>query len=122
MSSHITMSNSNGASTLTKSDGPKLYTAGHDGWQGLSLEASGVFIFMFDIAPDAAEFPIHASEDKWLAYVISGSGTLFAGTADMEKTEGMSYAAGDFVTFERNTPHGWINDSEPSRILFTKQS
>lgn len=122
MSSHITMSNSDGASTLTKSDGPKLDPAGHDGWQGFSIEASGVFMFMFDISPDAVEFPIHASEDEWLAYIVSGSGTLFAGTADMEKSEGMPYTAGDFVTFERDTPHGWINDGEPSRILFTKQA
>jgi quercetin dioxygenase-like cupin family protein len=67
------------------------------------------------------EFPIHTSEDEWLAYVVSGAGTLYAGTSEMERTEGIEYQAGDFITFEADTPHGWKNGSAESRILFAKR-
>lgn len=123
MANHIVMTNNNGASELARSPLPE-FDAGDfpQGWKGLGIEASGVFIFMFNIAADAVEFDIHASEDEWSAYVVSGSGTLYAGTAEMERTEGMDYQAGDFITFEANTPHCWQNGGEASKILFTKKA
>ncbi|MGB5511300.1 MAG: hypothetical protein WBM87_06295 [Woeseiaceae bacterium] len=120
MSSHIVMSNNQGASTLTATPLPEFSDLDIPGWQGLSREDSGVFMFMFNIAADAEEFPIHADEAQWLALVISGSGTLYAGTTDLEKTDGINYVAGDFITFEANTPHGWKNGGTSSRILFVK--
>ena len=122
MASHIIMSNDSGASTLSKSPAPEFEDLDFAGWKGRAVEDSGLFMFMFDIAPDAVEFPVHADEAEWLALVLSGSGTLFAGTADMQKTDGMDYEAGDYITFEANTPHGWKNGGEPSRILFVKRA
>lgn len=124
MSNHIIMSiDPEGASQLESSPAPQFDESGFpDGWKGMALEDSGVFIFMFEIAEGAVEFPVHASEDEWLAYVVSGSGMLYAGTAAMDRTEGVAYSAGDFITFEGNTPHGWKAAGEPSRILFAKKA
>lgn len=122
MSSHIIMSNNDGASSLAKSPAPEFDALDFQGWQGHAVEDSGIFMFMFDIAPDAVEFPVHADEAEWLALVISGSGTLFAGTTEMQKTDGIEYQAGDYITFEANTPHGWKNNGEASRILFVKRA
>jgi quercetin dioxygenase-like cupin family protein len=122
MSSHIIMSNDNGASSLAASPVPEFEAFDFKGWQGRAIEDSGVFMFLFDIAADAEEFPVHADQAEWLAYVVSGSGTLYAGTADMQRTEGMAYAAGDYITFQAGTPHGWKNGGEPSRILFVKRA
>ena len=122
MSSHIIMSNHNGASTLSKSPAPEFEAFEFKGWQGRAVEDSGVFMFLFDIAPDAVEFPVHADDAEWLALVLSGSGTLYAGTADMQKTDGMDYTAGDYITFQGGTPHGWNNNDAPSRILFVKRA
>lgn len=79
-------------------------------------------MFIFTVKADAVEFPIHTSDDKWLAYVISGSGTLYAGDSNDNKTEGISYQASDFISFDANTPHGWKNANQESKILFTKRS
>ena len=122
MSNHIIMSNDNGASSLATSPAPEFEAFDVKGWQGRAVEDSGVFMFMFDIAANAEEFPLHVDAAEWLALVISGSGTLYAGTADMQKTDGMEYRAGDYITFEANTPHGWKNGGEPSRILFVKRA
>ena len=122
MASHIIMSNVDGASALAKSPAPEFEAFEFKGWRGRAVEDSGVFMFLFDIAPDAEEFPIHADEAEWLALVLSGAGTLYAGTADMQKTEGMDYQAGDYITFQGGTPHGWKNGGEPSRILFVKRA
>ena len=122
MASHIIMSNVDGASALAKSPAPEFETFEFKGWQGRAVEDSGVFMFLFDIAPDAEEFPIHADEAEWLALILSGAGTLYAGTADMQKTDGMDYEAGDYITFQGGTPHGWKNGGAPSRILFVKRA
>jgi quercetin dioxygenase-like cupin family protein len=122
VSNHIIMSNDNGASTLAKSSAPVFENLDVSGWRGRVVEDSGIFMFMFDIAPDAEEFPIHTDSAEWLALVISGSGTLYAGTADLQKSDAMNYAAGDFISFQGSTPHGWKNDNAPSRILFVKRS
>ena len=121
MASHIQMFMEAGGSRLDKKTLPEFEPGDFPaGWVGLAVEDSGIFMFMFNIAADAAEFPIHASEDAWLAYVVSGSGTLYAGTADSERTGGVEYEAGDFITFEAGTPHGWKNGAAPGRILFAK--
>lgn len=122
MSDHIIMSNVNGASSLAKSPAPEFEALEFKGWQGRAVEDSGIFMFMFDIAANAEEFPIHVDEAEWLALVLSGSGTLFAGTADLQKTEGMDYQAGDSITFQGGTPHGWKNGGKSSRILFVKRA
>ena len=122
MASHIIMSDTGGSSSLAKSPAPGFEAFEFKGWQGRAVEDSGVFTFMFDIASDAEEFPIHADDAEWLALVISGSGTLYAGTADMKKTESMNYQAGDYITFQGGTPHGWKNGGKPSRILFVKRA
>ena len=122
MSSHIIMSNDNGASTLSKSPAPEFEALEFAGWRGRAVEDSGLFMFMFDIAPDAEEFPVHADDAEWLALVVSGSGTLYAGTAEMQKTDGIACQAGDTITFQGGTPHGWKNDAAPGRILFVKRA
>lgn len=122
MSNHIIMSNNNGASELVKSQVPNFEALEFEGWHGRAVEDSGVFTFIFDIEPDAEEFPIHADQAAWLALVISGSGTLFAGTANLKKTDGMAYQAGDYITFQGGTPHGWKNGGKPSQILFVKRA
>lgn len=124
MTWHIIMSNDvNGNSTLESVSGPGFDGQGFPaGWKGAGLEDSGVFMFLFDVAPDAVEFPVHADEAEWLAYVVSGSGTLFTGTAALDRTDGAAYETGDFITFRANTPHGWKSDGEASRILFVKRS
>lgn len=73
MSSHITMSNDNGASVMKKSPSPAFEAFEYRGWKGRAVEDSGIFMVLFDIAPEAEEFPIHADESRWLAYVIAGS-------------------------------------------------
>lgn len=122
MGKHILMTNEQGASMLASTPLPE-FDAGEfpAGWSGLGVEDAGIFMFMFNVSAGAAEFPLHASEDEWLAYVVSGSGTLYAGTADMKQTDSIAYQAGDFITFKADTPHGWKNGSEASRILFTKR-
>ncbi|WP_096086324.1 cupin domain-containing protein [Agaribacterium haliotis] len=123
MAKHIVMSENAGASVLAQQNAPEFSSADFpEGWSGAGLEASGVFMFVLKLEEGAAEFDIHASEDQWLAYVVSGAGTLFAGTAENVKTEGMAYEAGDFITFEANTPHGWLGDGNESRLLFVKQA
>ena len=124
MGSYIVMSrNEDGSSALKRIDAPEFSDMDFPAcWLGKVVEDSGIFMFTFDISAEAAEFPIHVSEDEWLAYVISGSGVLFAGTAGMEKTNGVAYQAGDFIAFDADTPHGWKNDGGESQILFVKRS
>ncbi len=110
-----------GASALTRESAPELTDLGLLGWQGLSLEALGLVAFMFSITADAEEFPLHTDTAEWIAYVVSGSGTVYVGTPELEKTSGTTYRAGDFLTFEANTPHGWHNGGAASRILFLRR-
>lgn len=121
MAARISVTETNGASSLAGAPAPELADLGHRGWRGLSLEAAGLVAFMFDIEADADEFPIHADGAEWIAHVVSGSGTVHAGTAELEKTSSMDYTAGDFFVFSANTPHGWTNGGAPSRILFVRR-
>lgn len=122
MANHIIMRQCSGASSLESSVAPEFSALDFTGWQGVSLEDSGVFMFVFIIEPEAVEFPIHSSEDAWLAYVISGTGWLYAGSVDQQATESIEYRSGDFITFQADTPHGWKNGGEKSKILFVKKS
>lgn len=124
MSQHFIVSlNSDGSSAVDSKAGPEFSGAEFPpGWQGAGVEGAGLFLFQFDISPGAVEFPVHADPAEWLAYVISGSGTLFVGTADGDKTDGTVYQAGDFITFRPDTPHGWKSDGVASRILFVKRA
>lgn len=122
MASHIEMLEKSDASSLVRKNAPKIVTDElPDGWGGQSMEFGNVFMFIFTIQADAVEFPLHSSEDTWLAYVVSGSGTLIAGDSQNNKTQEMTYSTGDFITFDANTPHGWKNDNQLSKILFAKQ-
>lgn len=89
------------------------------GWQTARLTSAGVNVFLFEIEPRAVEYPMHAAHDAWLGYVATGSGTIFAGTANAKESEAAFYA-GDFITFDPLTPHGWQNGPESTRILFFK--
>lgn len=122
MSKHIIMSEAKGSSYLKEQPAPTFAPADHAGWKGLSLEDSGVFFFMFEIEPGAVEYPLHASSDEWLAYVVAGSGELISGEGNTRQLDKVTFAAGDFITFKANTPHAWRNGSGKSRILFSKRS
>lgn len=52
--------------------------------------------------------------------VISGGGTLIAGSEPDIKTDCTNYRSGDFITFQADTPHGWINGDADSQVLFVK--
>lgn len=122
MASHIEMSAHNDGSNLVRNTAPDIVIDEFpEGWDGQSFEFGNVFMFIFTIQANAVEFPLHSSPDTWLAYVISGSGTLIAGDSNDNKTQEMQYSAGDFITFDANTPHGWRNDNQKSKILFTKR-
>ena len=121
MASHIEILAQASGSNLVRKNAPlSEVDAFPDGWDGQSIEFGDVFMLIFTIQPDAVEFEIHSSEDTWIAYVISGSGTLIAGDNQDKKTHDIDYKAGDFITFDANTPHGWKNNQLLSKILFTK--
>jgi quercetin dioxygenase-like cupin family protein len=122
MSTHIIMSQTDGVSHLAAQPAPAFSPQEFPGWQGLALKDSGVFMFIFDIEAGAAEYPLHSSEDEWLAYVVSGSGELHSGNPEGELLDMKPFAAGDFITFRANTQHAWRNGDHPSRILFVKRS
>jgi quercetin dioxygenase-like cupin family protein len=122
MSKHIIMTEANGSSFLKQQAAPTFAATEYKGWKGLALEDSGVFFFMFEIEPGAVEYPLHASGDEWLAYVIEGSGELISGEGNTRQLDKMAFAAGDFITFKKNTPHAWRNGNGKSRILFSKRS
>lgn len=116
MSKHIIVSGKAGDSFLTSEAQPPFEDMDFSGWQGLAIEKAG--IFMFNISANAVEFPLHTSDLSWSAYVISGSGTLFSGNKDLEKSDSILYKSGDFITFEADTPHAWKSDNVESRIIF----
>lgn len=123
MTKHIVMTEANGDSVLTTTKAPEFDANDFPkGWSGVGLEASGVFMFILKVDKVSEEFAIHSSEDEWLAYVMSGSGTLYAGTATNQKTTNLAYQTGDFITFAKNTPHGWLDDGMGSKFLFVKQA
>ncbi len=122
MNKHITMSKVDNMSVLHETNAPAFSLQKHTGWQGLSFDDVGVSLFIFNIAEDATEFPIHSAPDTWIAYVASGSGTLFSGTDSGNKDTSTTYQAGDFITFHPHTPHGWLNNNAASKILFVKSN
>ncbi|MCQ3830399.1 cupin domain-containing protein [Microbulbifer elongatus] len=121
MSKHFIMFEHQGASGIETTDAPEFTS--HEnmpGWKARAVEDAGIFMFQFEIEPGAVEYPIHTSDEAWLAFVASGHGTLYAGDAEENRTEGVRYQAGDFITFKPNTPHGWLNGNEKSLILIVK--
>ncbi|WP_078086133.1 cupin domain-containing protein [Microbulbifer mangrovi] len=123
MSKHLIIFEHEGASTIETVEAPDFTS--HEnmpGWKARSVDDAGIFMFQFSIEPGAVEYPIHTSDEAWLAYVASGYGTLFAGDTEENRTEGADYQAGDFITFKPNTPHGWLNGDSPSVIVLTKRS
>lgn len=123
MSKHFIMFEHQGASAIENSDAPEFTS--HEnmpGWKSRAVEDSGIFMFQFEIEPGAAEYPIHTSDEAWLAYVASGHGTLYSGDEGENRTEGVQYQAGDFITFKPNTPHGWLNGNEKSILVIVKPS
>ncbi|BFM13283.1 hypothetical protein R50072_34360 [Simiduia litorea] len=122
MNQHIRIKNAGNASRLTTNQAPSFSALDIDGWGGLILDDAGLTLFIFDISADAKEFPVHASEHAWLAYVIAGAGTLYAGNTDNQPLEALDYQAGDLMTFEAHTPHAWKNNGSPGKILFTRKN
>lgn len=121
MPSHFLMKNQSGNAAFEKLDAPEFAAADYDGWESLAVEASGIFFFMFKIDADAVDYPLHASPDAWLGYVVEGAGYLTAGNQDgSQELDRATYQAGDFITFEPNTQHGWSNGNTPAKILFVK--
>ncbi|WP_169305279.1 cupin domain-containing protein [Coraliomargarita akajimensis] len=119
MNQHTRMIQNNGISAFEQADMPEFSAADFDGWEGLSLEAAGVFFFMFKVAPDAADFPLHAAPDEYLGYVVKGGGTLYAGSAEA-KTDSIEFSEGDFITFKPDTQHAWTNGDSETKILFVR--
>ncbi len=122
MHKHYLMTDQSGISALSELAAPEFSAADYAGWEGLSAEAGGVFFFMFKISADAVEYPMHASPDEWLGYVVVGEGELFSGNASGEKLGSVSFKAGDFITFMANTQHAWKNGGQESKILFVKKA
>ncbi|MBY6188933.1 cupin domain-containing protein [Microbulbifer agarilyticus] len=121
MSRHLTMFEHQGASTIEVAEAPSFTSHENmSGWKARAVEDAGIFMFQFAIEPNAVEYPVHTSDEAWLAYVVSGHGTLYAGDANGNRTQGVDYRAGDFITFKPNTPHGWKNGDEKSQIAFVK--
>ena len=123
MSKHLIMFEHQGASAIETIDAPEFTS--HEnmpGWKARAMEDAGIFMFQFEIEPGAVEYPIHTSDEAWLAYVASGQGTLYAGDAGENRTEGVQYQEGDFITFKPNTPHGWLNGNEESILVIVKPS
>ena len=120
MSRHYLMTEKQGTSFLEEVEGPSFSSTDVDGWEGLTVEAAGVFFFMFRIAPNAVEFPMHAAPDEYLGYVVRGSGKLHAGT-EQEKLESVDFNEGDFITFKPDTMPGWTNGPQESKILFVRK-
>lgn len=119
---HFIMTDKGGQSFLETQSAPVFEEADYEGWEALSIETAGLFFFMFKVQPNAEDFPLHASPDDWISYVISGHGKLFAGIADGPKTEQVEFKAGDFISFKPNTQHAWENGSSETKLLFLKVS
>lgn len=122
MNQYISMSMSDDKSQLSSTPLASFTPLDFPGWQGLSIEDKSLFMFIFDIEANADEFPLHASDQNWLAYVIEGNGILYAGTTDnKEKTSEIPFSAGDAISFEANVPHGWKVNNIASKILFCRK-
>lgn len=120
MNKHITMHLDNLTSYLKDKPSAEFEPLGFKGWRGRAVEDSGLFTFMFDIAPDSEPYPLHTDHSAWLAYVIKGSGTLLGGTEPEDVTCEVKFQAGDYITFDPSTPHAWRNDNVSTQILFMK--
>lgn len=116
----FTMVQKAGESFIDTKEAPEFSAGDFKGWEQMSHETAGLFFFMFKIEPHAEEFPLHASPDDWLSYVVSGSGTLFAGVENGRKTQQVEFKAGDFIEFQPDTQHAWQSSSEETKIMFLK--
>lgn len=121
---HFTMTDKNGESFISIEHAPEFSAADYSGWEAISVEAeaAGLFFFMFKVAPNAEEFPLHASPDTWLSYVVSGHGLMYAGKENGVKTQGVEFKAGDFISFGPNTQHAWKNGDAETKIMFLKRA
>lgn len=122
MSQHIIMSEESGTSRLETAAAPVFEPLDFSGWKGAGLSGSGLFMFTFEIAPAAVDFPLHADEAEWLAYVVEGSGELLSGDPKGNETGSVEYSAGDYITFHANTQHAWKNGGTKGKILFVKKA
>lgn len=122
MNNHIRMTKTDSGSALCSVIAPEFNELDLAGWQGLTFNDIDLNFFIFNIDANASEFPVHSSEDSWIAYIISGSGTLYAGEDSGKRTESVKYRAGDLITFHPNTPHGWKNGTTDSRIILARNT
>ncbi|QIA63571.1 cupin domain-containing protein [Vibrio astriarenae] len=121
MSKFIDMIKLTDKSALESSMLPQFTPLDFRGWKGISMQNSSLFMFLFDVEPDADKFPLHADESEWMAYVIEGEGKLVAGNITCnEETEAISFQQGDFISFAPNTPHAWQPGPKKTKILFCK--
>lgn len=120
--SHITMSMQGNGSTINKATLPEFEATDINGWYGSALEDAGLFTFIFKVDAGAATYTIHSDPAEWVAYVVSGGGTLYCGDEQGNQTESIAFEEGDFITFKADTPHGWKNGDTQSKLLFVKQA
>ncbi|MGC6425186.1 MAG: cupin domain-containing protein [Lentimonas sp.] len=118
---HFILNDNNGKSYFEDGTVPEFSAADFPaGWEALSVEAAGIFFFLFKIEPSAEEFPLHAAPDEYFSYVVKGSGTLFGGDSET-KGEHIKFNAGDFISFKPDTQHAWKNGDTETLILFVKK-
>jgi hypothetical protein len=63
MTRHISLTNTQSGSELSSAPAPSFESLEIEGWRGRSLDDVGLHFFIFNIADDAAEYPIHSSGD-----------------------------------------------------------
>lgn len=122
MNQHIEMFLDNESSALKTHKLPQFSPLDFPGWHGLAVENESIHMFIFSIDENASEFPLHASDQEWLAYVVMGEGRLIAGTKDNQtQTSSIKFCAGDAITFRADTPHAWKMSPGAGKILFCRQ-
>jgi uncharacterized RmlC-like cupin family protein len=74
-----------------------------------TIEAHGIAMAIFELAPGAIDTPVHIHDHETAAYVLSGRIGLFHG-AELETYE--EAGPGDFIYVAENAPHLVLNVSQ----------
>jgi quercetin dioxygenase-like cupin family protein len=83
---------------------------------GVSSTPWGITGYVFS-CPKGAAWPLHTGPDRWWGYVAIGTVESTLGTAD-KANETHTLSAGDVITFEPNTNHGWLVTSDVLEFFF----